>query len=303
MARQRGAALVLVLMILAVATLAATTLASSSTRALLRAERQQRQAQASAYAAAVEQLAINALRRDYLDDGGTVDSTADLWAQPVVGLPIEGGQLSGRVIDQSGRLNLNMLVDDDGAVVDAQKRLYDRLLVRLKLDPALADVLIDAIDPDVIRQPLGAERADQMRLRPPRSLPDQPLVELSELYALRGYDVRIVNQLAPYVTVLPRPTAININTAPALLLEVMTQLGPGMVGVLRNNDSARFTTLQDFVDQVQVFGGQPPDVPAVVHSEYFLVEGQVQYQRLPLRFSSLLERRSARVVVLWRTRG
>ncbi len=72
--------------------------------------------------------------------------------------PIEDGAVSGRLLDESGKFNLNNLTTNEGKVNEAAKNWFERLLVRVGLPAELSQAVIDWQDPDDEPSgPMGAE--------------------------------------------------------------------------------------------------------------------------------------------------
>jgi type II secretory pathway component PulK len=64
------------------------------------------------------------------------------------------------------------------------------------------------------------------------------MVQVEELYRVRGFDAATVAKLLPYVTALPVHTAINANTAPEALLDVV------LLGFVPNDKIAQFVKVR-----------------------------------------------------------
>src|SRR5690606_9440832 len=116
---------------------------------------------------------------------------------------------------------------------------FRRLLQLLELDERLVNALLDWLDPDInARFPEGAEDDHYLRLEPPYRAANAPLTHVSELRLVAGYEAEVVARLRPYVTALPQATALNVNTAPALLLATLVE-GMGLVeaeGLVQTRD-------------------------------------------------------------------
>ncbi len=169
------------------------------------------------------------------------DSLLETWAQAVPLLPVDGGSLSGCIIDLQSRFNLNNFSGySPESWLDEMDRggagfigTYLALLQQLELpgDVSRAAVLVDWIDEDnELVDSAGAEQRDYDFLSPPRLIGNQKLVELPELADVAGYDMATVAILENLVTVLPTATAINVNTAPPAVLSALgSTWGPAFV--------------------------------------------------------------------------
>lgn len=167
------------------------------------------------------------LLRDDANDS-TTDHLNEIWAAEFPVLPIESdsvrGVIQGRLEDLQGRFNINNLVDDNGNIDQIALEQFQRLLQVLGLDPRLAGIAADWIDPDqTAGMPDGAEDPIYSGKVPPYLAGNQALVTPSELMALDGMDKATLDTLLPHIAAIPKaangqPSRINVNTAtPAVL--------------------------------------------------------------------------------------
>ena len=97
---------------------------------------------------------------------------------------------------------------------EADIKLLRQLLAQVDLSPDLADAVVDWIDgDDDLSGTSGAESAYYLSLPRPYRAANAPMVQVDELYRVRGFDSAAVARLRPYVTALRERTAINVNTA------------------------------------------------------------------------------------------
>ena len=112
---ERGAALVLAMLVFALVAALMVGLQRDFTLTLQRGTHQLFSEQAWAYLIGAEELAAVALQADSRADAGAevaTDHLGELWAQPPTPYPLDaGGWMSGRIEDLQGRLNLNLLAD------------------------------------------------------------------------------------------------------------------------------------------------------------------------------------------------
>jgi general secretion pathway protein K len=111
--RQRGVALITVLLIVFMASVAAASLMTLQGFTLHRSTLLLNQQQARLYSLGAEQWAIALLKRDLrndLEQNERVDTLQEDWATIPLSLPVEGGSISGRIEDLQGRFNLNNLL-------------------------------------------------------------------------------------------------------------------------------------------------------------------------------------------------
>jgi general secretion pathway protein K len=231
-----------------------------------------------------------------IEDAGQnkTDHLGERWAMGLPTLPVEGGSISASITDAQSRFNLNSVWGNDPASV-ANLEILRRLLNVLKLDPMLANALVDWIDPDSEPRPGGAEDNDYLILNPPYRAANRLLASLDELRLVRGFDAKTVAALAPYVTVLPVVTNnINVNTASP---EVLAALVPGLEvaaanAIAEGRADHPFADLPDFQKRLPQGVGMPRN-GASVSSEYFLVTLNISIGRHQRSSVALLARTNA----------
>ncbi len=267
--RQQGAALIIALVIVAMATILATALVWNNHLDRRRTANQLYGAEALANALSVEDFVRALLAEDEIQS----DHLLEPWAQQGNVFPIEGGTLSGNVIDLQGRFNINNLVNwETGEANEAQVEIYRRLLQSLGLDERLVGATVDWIDPDI--EPTGfsgAEDDTYLRSTPAYRTANQPLASVSELRLLVNMTPEQFAVLQAYVTALPAQagvTTVNINTAPPeLLVALGEELDPqDAAQIVELRSQAGFENLGD---AQSIVGAPLPDNVFGVQSNYF----------------------------------
>jgi len=210
-AKQRGVALLTILLMVVSATILAVGLLTRQDHLIRESTVLLRQDQSLQYALAGENLVGVLLAADAKNNPNTT-GFKDLWAQPTPPYPIEDGMIVGKLVDQSGKFNLNNLYHDgqkDQNAID----YFKRLLTQVGLSAGLANAVLDWQDPDDNpTEAEGAENSFYLGQDPSYQTANRPFVEAAELLKVRGFDTKSYQLLAPYVTALPRYTPININT-------------------------------------------------------------------------------------------
>ena len=299
-ANQSGVAIVLAMGVAALAALTATAmLVSQSTWS--------RQVELSAdhvQAQLVIQGGLDWARAILSDDRRTssVDHSGEPWALRLPPIPVENGSLFGHIEDQQGKFNLNNVLKD-GKVNLTQLEHFRRLLSILDLPPALADALADWLDADSEPQPQGgAEDETYLALWPPYLAANRPLIDVAELALVRGFDARVRARLRPFVTALPRFTAVNVNTASPEVMSAMVD-GLGLDDariVIAQRERAYFLNVADFRKQVAADLNLHSDEVSTT-SEYFIATMRVTIGRAQAHGSALLERESTDwPMIVWR---
>lgn len=290
MRRQLGVAVITAILVVALVATTASFMAWQLQLWVRQVDNLNQQAQSRVVALAGMQWARQVLAQDARDNN--VDYLEERWAKPLSPLPVDGGELVGRLTDQQGLFNLNNLVRADGASA-ADLAAFRKLLELLRLPPQLASAVVDWIDPDAeVSHPGGAEDADYLALDPPYRAGNRRLTSVDGLFRLRGFDAATVERLRPYVTALPQPTQLNVNTAPAeVLAAAIADLTLDQARALVAARSGRhFASLADFRARLPNTVTQVNDVVLSVGSRYFLVSGHARFGRAKAGCQALLER-------------
>jgi general secretion pathway protein K len=306
--RQSGLAAVTAILIVAVAASAAAVMLAQESATLDQAMMVASRAQAEQYSRAGLDWARGVLAQDG-QASGDVDSLAEGWAQPIVGLPVERAVVAGNIVDEQGKFNLNNLVSGKSRS-DEDVEIFRRLLASLGLPPQLSDAVVDWIDPDQdLTSSDGAEDAYYLGLARPYRAANQPMTQVEELFRVKGFDAAAVAKLSPYVTALiaPARTPINVNTAPA---QVLTAALPGVPpAAIAQMVAGR--TAKPFPSKVEVDAWAKAIDPKVstaaldVKSGFFSVHVRVAQDDVQLADDALLQRtlatgKPAVVTVVWR---
>ena len=232
----------------------------------------------------------------------SIDHLGEPWAQGLPTLPVDGGAIHVSVEDAQGRFNLNNLLQNNGQPSTADLQVFQRLLVTLKLDPLLANALLDWMDADSnVTSPGGAEDVDYLALKTPYRAANQPLTSIDELRLVRGFDAKTMQVLLPYVTVLPPGvrTTININTASPALLAALTNLDLAWAErVAENRRSKPMNNVSDLASLLPA-GSQLPSALASVKTDFFLITLDTSIGRHQRRTVALLRRAGKATEWIW----
>lgn len=247
----RGMALVLTL--LAVSFLVAVTVQlSTSVNWQLKASSQQRKiVQLDALLLSGLSLARAALLADQLDN--TFDTLHDDWStitSEKLGKLVAGGELDIKVVDLSGRVQVNALVLSDAAKKRQKKQkkgkkskndqekiqraFWKRFLLLDQFlpdnDDAVAEILdplADWLDEDDNERDNGAEQGYYNGLNPSYHPANGPLLFVEELLLIKGWSKQLLYGgkahpgIIDYLTIADQQGKININTAPAMVLQAL----------------------------------------------------------------------------------
>jgi general secretion pathway protein K len=317
--KQRGVVLIVVLLIVALVTIIATQI---SGRLLLNERRSanlQHSDQAWQYVLGAESLAAGHLKKALEQDKDRVH-LGQAWAKGKFAFPIEGGQLTGEIIDMSTCFNLNSLLYKDkgasagetakqqtgevkkSAGVQLLEKLFDNVLTDVPVTgEALAAALVDWIDEDSeVSGGDGAEDYEYTGLALPYRTGNGPLGAVSELRTIKGFDAEVYQQLRPFVCALPdvEYNRINVNTLPVERAALLTMLVENLSveaaeQVLASRPKDGFASESDF----WIAPGMPAEAkPSAAgkgkvsfSTRYFLVQAEAVVGRGRARVESLLK--------------
>lgn len=298
-AQARGAALITVLLVTALAATLCFALMQSQRLAIRASAGQSEARQAWHFAQGGEQLAGSLLAADARDAAAT-DHPGEAWAQSGAAEEIAGNRIAVRIVDLSGRLNLNSLVRQDAVDVHALQRLQ-RLLGLLRMDPDLAWHVVYWIRPDLAPDPIrAAVQRDQATRALPAREAGRPLVDVSELRLLAPLDADAYRRLAMHVVALPPSTGLNVNTADPWVLASLADglsLDDGQAMAAARGRTGH-PTVAAFLQQPRLARVPVPSVGLDVRSDHFGVITDVVTGTRRLRLVSHLHRAPAGVRVL-----
>lgn len=308
---QRGVALLTILVMVALATILAATIAKRQTNTAENTGYLMRQNQSLLYAKSAEAFFSKLLIQDS-DNGSSIDHLQENWAKPMPPFPVEDGSVSGKLLDESGKFNLNNLVKADGNQVDdSARRWFEKLLQRVGLPAELSQAVIDWQDTnDEVTGAMGAESSYYQGLDPAYLTPNTKFHSIEELKLVRGFEGKNYDLIKPYVTALPEQTKVNMNTAPALLL---ASIDPKVdVKAIEQQLKVKETELTHFnnVDdlwKLSAFSGideqSKTDAASLLDSKssYFTAQIEVVLSERKRQFTSLMMRKDKQVIVYSRS--
>ena len=214
---QRGAALMIVLLLVATLAFVALSITEKTTLASARAFNERARSENLWRAFGAETLAAAALiaAREASPEKMSID---DPWAVEPLVVPTEEGAARIAFSDATTCFNLNSLAAVPTASGDrAPKDEFVLLARNVGLGDfegqRLADVITDWIDEDTSREPQGAEDNIYTALPSPYRSGGQPLASVSELRAMNGVTREIYGTLKPFLCVhkTSEPSPLNIN--------------------------------------------------------------------------------------------
>lgn len=252
--KQRGVALLTVLLVVAMATVLAVAMVKAQQGLLQRSSSVFSQDQAYLYTLGAESIAKSVLQDDKENDQekqSPQDSLNETWAKKAPAFPVDGGAVQAQIDDLQARFNLNSIWQE-GQLNQSALVVYQRLLAMLDISPTLSSPVIDWLDPDNLpTDGDGAEEDWYLRLSPAYRSANRPFVSVSELALLRGYTPDIVAKLSPYVTALPMATTININTASPVVMAALADNLSLVIAkdLVEKRPKAGYGTVDSFLEQ------------------------------------------------------
>jgi general secretion pathway protein K len=307
MARIRGAALLMALVVAAIATLIVSGLFWRQFVLVRTIENQQLMSQSRLLLRGALDWAGAILREDAARK--TYTALTEPWAQPLAETRLDQlgessalasqASMSGAIEDAQSRLNLRNLVGDDGARDDAQRAVLARLAAELSLPQPTADLIsayaVQAFAPVASVQSANAQPGS-------RTTP-LPLVFPEDIARIPGLDPSVAPRLAPYVVVLDGRTQVNFNTASAELIAAeMEGLSLANARALAaDRDRIPFVNTGD--TRLHRRDTSFPTGDVSVSSNYFFIRGEIKLQRADTRMEALVKRaapgQAGKVNVIW----
>jgi general secretion pathway protein K len=297
---QYGTAIITALLVVLLAASVAAFLLAQQSHALTRTARANERAQAMQFSQPLLQWARVSLF-EFQKNNRSVDLT-QRWAQPIGAQPIDGALATGFFRDEAGRFNVNNLINDDGRKSEPDVAVFKRLLEDLGLNAELANALADWIDKDDETSfPGGAEDLTYLAMPQPYRAANQRVVQIEELYSVRGFDAETINKLRPFVTALPGRSKINLNTAPGeVLAAALPELGKAALdALLQRRMTQPFNSYDDNKTDKGIKSYLKDVPPAKVeqlldfNSGYFSITMGISTGSTQLRQSALFQRVTA----------
>jgi general secretion pathway protein K len=297
-AQQRGVAIVLAMSVVTLAAIAAIAIMVAQSTWARQSELEAQHLQAQILIL----TGVDWSRAVLSDDSrlSTVDHLGEPWALRLPPMPVDNGKLQGFLEDQQGKFNLNNLVREGKVNLD-QLAHFKRLLAILGLPGTLAEKLVDWIDSDNGLRPDGAEDGYYLVLQPPYLAANRPLVDVAELSQVAGFDNSVRARLSPFLSALPRFTAVNVNTAsPEVLSAIVDGLDIDRARALvAKREQAYFRDPADFFNRLPQ-GVYVEHEEIAVNSDYFMTWVHVTIGEAEAQGEALLARRGkAWPAIVW----
>ena len=290
--KQSGIALIMVLLVVALVTIIATGIASKQNISTRRTQNLLYSEQGYMYLLGAEDWAKTILVQDSKDN--KTDSLDDNWATTLPPIPVEGGTIQGTIEDLQGRFNINNILKasnpDQNNII-----IFKNLLIEHDIDDGLVDALVDWLDEDLDSTvPNGAEDGIYLSNVTPSRTANHLMASATELTLVKGFDYKKYNEISEYIVALPEATTININTANAMQLSMLSnQVSLSEAeDIIKNREKSGFKTVDEFLALNSVKGKTISKEVLSVTSNYFLLKARSVIGSLKSELYSVLYRNS-----------
>lgn len=202
--------------------------------------------------------------------------------------------VSGRITDAQSRFNLRNLVSN-GQVAAPAVRSLQRLCEAAGVSPSVSTRILDGVQRSWLPRDGERRNRESASLLAPERLSD---------LIWWGLTPGEIEQLSPWLILLPAATPLNINTASAEVMAVVIE-GIDLSAaqrIVQVRSSAPFKTTDQMVALLP-----PTETPnraagLAVQSQFFELEGRLRLGTRVFEEQILVERRQLEVVVLHRER-
>ena len=280
-----------------------------------------------------ESLAIDMLKRDEREQAG-VDTLDDIWALQLPAIPLEEANLLVTLSDLQSKWNINNLQRYKPATINAIRAASTgnsdlSILERLGatqdtlIDQSHIAAIIDWLDSDDIPLPSGGEENEYLLEEPAYRPSNTLLTGLDELSLILALSPELRATISPFITALPEPTPINVNTASKEVLQSLhADINEAIAeNLIETRTETPWQTMGEFSDALDIelnpinpgdvlsqINTQPASAnipgftPVSINSRYFMLNIAVQLGTNMVELESLIRRNNATdVVVLART--
>ncbi|RYF83136.1 MAG: general secretion pathway protein GspK [Comamonadaceae bacterium] len=237
--------------------------------------------------------------------------------------------LSGRIVDAQSKLNVRNLIDG-GQPVEKAVAAFQKLFELLGLPPEQVMLMVNGLrrtapqasagttaspstpgtagavgTPGTPAAPATPEPAAAVAATPDTAN-DTPLMpQRVQQLVWFGLPASTVAVIAPYVTLLPNPTALNINTASAEALAAsVPELDlAGAQRVVTRRQGGAFNAVSEANDLLPQENEKFSAGQHGVKSSYFETTGRLRLNQHWVEEQAMIERNGINLTVLWRERG
>ncbi|WP_290873538.1 type II secretion system minor pseudopilin GspK [Aquabacterium sp.] len=313
-ARQRGAALLMAMVIVTLVATLSATMVWQQWRAVQVEGAERVRTQAQWVLVGALDWARLILKEDVRNGGA--DHLGEAWATPLAEARLSTflasdkdntddapeAFLSGKVDDVTAHYNLRNLIDANGEVDPKELNVLRRLCEYTSLSPSLADGVAQAYRKAWLAQQ-ASDAAVLAKLGGEQALNAAPLMPQSmDQLTWLGLDAGTVERLRPYLTLLPDASGVNVNTAPKeVIAAVVDKMDLGTAE--RLVQARQRSAFKDPSEILKVLGATSLDLGRLrVTSDFFEVRGRLRLEDNVIEQRHLVQRVGTDVIVRSQTR-
>lgn len=311
----QGIALITVMLVVALAAILATQMTAKLQLQLQRGINIESNHQAYWYAMGAEAFSKRVLTMSF-DGEENITHLGQLWAQGENSYPIDYGDITGEISDLQSCFNLNALRNNEQSSAggsstsktkgDNAAEALERLILSLAIESIsnfevkdMVDALTDWLDSnDIITNNGGAEDSDYSSREYPYLTANHFLGSVKELRTVEHFTLAIIEELKPYVCVIPNSNLhkINVNTVSSehieLIAAVLDVTDDIAETIISERGEEGYQTAEDVFQLPQVTAlSLTPEVQEqiVVDSDYFLLKTKTTFNDSYFFLNSILK--------------
>ena len=273
--KQRGVALITVLLVMVIAVAAVTHAVTRNRLAISRAGAILANTQLAEFVHGAEAWAVVTLEKDFEEDrtaGTASDNLMELWSQRQADFNPDNGKIRILIKDLQGCFNVNNLTASGGsggsssgssggssggggAAGSGPGPTLRRLVSNLGGPADVALAIEDWLDAGDTPLASGTEDTGYLGMELAYRTPDTLITDVSELSAVQGMEQDFWRQLEPELCAIPEAgTLVNVNTASQELLSAMYPTANVAGLVTQRESGVAFTQMADLTS-FSVSGG------------------------------------------------
>ncbi|WP_028867800.1 type II secretion system minor pseudopilin GspK [Psychromonas arctica] len=303
--KQRGIALITILMILAIMVTIAATMTGRMTSSLLRTEGLSYSEKVYWYGQATVDFSRMVLEDDFADS--EVISLDQIWATPDIVFPVDEGSITGNMVDYRRCFNINAIAqadqDDTRALPISQ---FQILLISLGVEEYAAEIIAESTrdwldNNDTVDVSQGAEDRYYESVGVPHLTANHLMVDVSELRAIQGVTDQIYERIKPFLCALPASNQlINVNTVNKKQPQILFALFPpellitieDIQSILDDRPISGWASVDEFLASELIADKLIPDVISSqlsVTSDFFQLFGLAEFDQRVMVFKLLFK--------------
>ncbi len=166
-----------------------------------------------------------------------------------------GSSISGTIVDESGKFNINSLINQDGEIDSIRELQLTRLFHILALEESMVKPVLDWLDIDNEERMEGAENYYYQGLEDPYECGNGPFLTVRQVFLVKGineiksFGEESERDLLDFLTIYS-DGKININTAPNEILQCLSERIDASIAeaILEYRQEERFTSIEGLKD-------------------------------------------------------